>query len=142
MPQDFAHHTKWVPAFHFFVLPIFLLNVFWSIYRLVRGFSVESAISLVLALAFFLLAFYARTFALAVQDRLIRLEMRLRMQQVLPQELRPRIPDFTVDQMVALRFASDAELPGLCKKVLDDKIADRTAIKKMIQNWQPDLVRA
>lgn len=142
MPQDFAHHTKWVPAFHFFVLPIFLLNVFWSVYRLVRGFSVESAISLVLALAFFLLAFYARTFALAVQDRLIRLEMRLRMQQVLPQELRPRIPDFTVDQMVALRFASDAELPGLCKKVLDDKIADRTAIKKMIQNWQPDLVRA
>lgn len=142
MPQDFAHHTKWVPAFHFFVLPIFLLNVFWSIYRLVRGFSVESAISLVLALAFFLLAFYARTFALAVQDRLIRLEMRLRMQQVLPQELRPRIPDFTVDQMVALRFASDAELPGLCKKVLDDKIADRAAIKKMIQNWQPDLVRA
>jgi hypothetical protein len=142
MPQDFAHHTKWVPAFHFFVLPVFLLNMFYCIYRLIRWFSVDSTISLVLALALFLLAFYARTFALAVQDRLIRLEMRLRMQQVLPQELRPRIPDFTVDQMVALRFASDAELPGLCKKVLDDKIADRAAIKKMIQNWQPDLVRA
>jgi len=68
--------------------------------------------------------------------------MRLRMQQLLPQELRPRIPDFTVDQLVALRFASDAELPGLCRKVLDGKIADRKAIKKMIQNWQPDLVRA
>lgn len=95
-----------------------------------------------LALAFFLLAFYARTFALLVQDRLIRLEMRLRMLQFLPQELRPRIPDFTVDQMVALRFASDAELPGLSKKVLDEKFADRAAIKKMIQNWQPDLVRA
>lgn len=142
MTQDFAHHTKWVPAFHFFVLPVFLLNVLWSIYRLVHSFSVESTISLVLALAFFLLAFYARTFALAVQDRLIRLEMRLRMQQLLPQELRPRIPDFTVDQMVALRFASDAELPGLCKKILDEKIADRTAIKKLIQNWLPDLVRA
>ncbi|MGH9712883.1 MAG: DUF6526 family protein [Candidatus Acidiferrales bacterium] len=142
MTQNFANHTKWVPAFHFFVLPVFLLNVFWSIYRVVRSFSVEPAISLVLALALFLLAFYARTFALAVQDRLIRLEMRLRMQQLLPQESRARIPDFTVDQMVALRFASDAELPALCKKVLDDKIADRTAIKKMIQNWQPDLVRA
>jgi len=142
MSQNFANHTKWVPAFHFFVLPVFLLNVFWSIYRLVRWFSVESAISLVLALAFFLLAFYARTFALLVQDRLIRLEMRLRMLQLLPQELRPRIPDFTVDQMVALRFASDAELPGLSKKVLDEKFADRAAIKKMIQNWQPDLVRA
>ena len=142
MTQNFVNHTKWVPAFHFFVLPVFLLNVFWCIYRLVRWFSVESAISLVLALAFFLLAFYARTFALAVQDRLIRLEMRLRMQQLLPQELRSRIPDFSVDQMVALRFAGDAELPALCRKVLDDKIADRTAIKKMIQNWQPDLVRA
>jgi hypothetical protein len=142
MTQSFENHVKWVPAFHFFVLPVFLLNIFWSIYRLVRGFSAESAVSLVLALAFFVLAFYARIFALAVQDRLIRLEMRLRMQQLLPQELRPRIPDFTVDQLVALRFASDAELPGLCRKVLDGKIADRKAIKKMIQNWQPDLVRA
>jgi len=142
MTQSFENHVKWVPAFHFFVLPVFLLNIFWSIYRLVRGFSAESAVSLVLALAFFVLAFYARIFALAVQDRLIRLEMRLRMQQLLPQELRPRIPDFTVDQLVALRFASDAELHGLCRKVLDGKIADRKAIKKMIQNWQPDLVRA
>jgi hypothetical protein len=142
MTQNFENHVKWVPAFHFFVLPVFLLNIFWSIYRLVRGFSAESAVSFVLALAFFVLAFYARIFALAVQDRLIRLEMRLRMQQLLPQELRPRIPDFTVDQLVALRFASDAELPGLCRKVLDGKIADRKAIKKMIQNWQPDLVRA
>jgi hypothetical protein len=142
MTQNFANHTKWVPAFHFFVLPVFLLNVLWCMYRLVRWFSIDSAISLVLALALFLLAFYARTFALAVQDRLIRLEMRLRMQQLLPQELRPRIPDFTVDQMVALRFAGDAELPALCRKVLDGKIADRSTIKKMIQNWQPDLVRA
>lgn len=142
MTQNFENHVKWVPAFHFFVLPVFLLNIFWAIYRLVHGVSVESAVSLVLALAFFVLAFYARIFALAVQDRLIRLEMRLRMQQLLPQELRPRIPDFTVDQLVALRFASDAELPGLCRKVLDGKIADRKAIKKMIQNWQPDLVRA
>jgi hypothetical protein len=140
--QNFENHAKWVPAFHFFVLPVFLFNVFWSIYRLIQSFSIESAISLVLALALFLLAFYSRTFALAVQDRLIRLEMRLRMQQLLPQELRPRIPDFTIDQLVALRFASDAELPGLCHKVLDDKLTDRKTIKKMVQNWQPDLLRA
>lgn len=142
MTQNFENHAKWVPAFHFFVLPVFLFNVFWSIYRLIQSFSIESAISLVLALALFLLAFYSRTFALAVQDRLIRLEMRLRMQQLLPQELRPRIPDFTIDQLVALRFASDAELPGLCRKVLDDKLTDRKTIKKMVQNWQPDLLRA
>jgi hypothetical protein len=142
MTQNFENHAKFVPAFHFFILPVFLLNVIWSIYRLIHAFSVESAISLLLALAFFLLAFYARIFALTVQDRLIRLEMRLRMQQLLPQELRPRIPDFTIDQLVALRFASDAELPGLCRKVLDDKLTDRKTIKKMVQNWQPDLLRA
>ena len=142
MAQSFENHTKWVPAFHFFVLPVFLLNVFWCIYRVIRWPSVDSAISLVLALALFHLTFYARIFALAVQDRLIRLEMRLRLQQLLPQELRPRIPDFTVDQMVALRFASDAELPGLCRKVLDEKLTDRKTIKKLIQNWLPDLVRA
>ena len=142
MTQNFENHAKFVPAFHFFILPVFLFNVVWSIYRLVHSFSVESAISLVLALAFLLLAFHARVFALTVQDRLIRLEMRLRMQQLLPQELRPRIPDFTIDQLVALRFASDAELPGLCRKVLDGKIADRKAIKKMIQDWQSDLLPA
>ena len=142
MTQNFENHAKFVPAFHFFILPVFLFNVVWSIYRLVHFFSIESAVSLVLALAFLLLAFHARVFALTVQDRLIRLEMRLRMQQLLPQELRPRIPDFTIDQLVALRFASDAELSGLCRKVLDGKIADRKTIKKMVQDWQPDLLRA
>lgn len=142
MPQNFENHAKWVPAFHFFVLPVFLLNVFWSLYHLIQSFSAESARSFVLAVAFLLLAFLARIFALTVQDRLIRLEMRLRLQQLLPQELRPRIPDFTVNQLVALRFASDAELPALCRKVLDDKIADRKTIKKMVQSWQADLLRA
>ena len=142
MTQNFENHARLVPAFHFFILPVFLLNVFWSIYRLIQSFSIESARSLLLALGFLLLALYARMFALTVQDRLIRLEMRLRMQQLLPQELRPRIPDFTVDQLVALRFASDAELPGLCRKVVDEEIADRKVIKKMVQNWQPDLLRA
>jgi Family of unknown function (DUF6526) len=142
MTQSFENHAKLVPAFHFFILPVFLLNVFWSTYRLIQSFSVESARSLVLALAFLLLAFYARIFVLTVQDRLIRLEMRLRMQQLLPQELRPRISEFTIDQLVSLRFASDAELPGLCRKVLEERIADRKVIKKMVQNWQPDILRA
>jgi hypothetical protein len=142
MTQSFENHAKHVPAFHFFILPVFLLNVFWSAYRLIQSFSVESARSLLLALAFLLLAFYARIFALTVQDRLIRLEMRLRMQQLLPPELRPRISEFTIDQLVSLRFASDAELPGLCRKVLEERIADRKVIKKMVQNWQPDFLRA
>lgn len=142
MTQNFENHVKLVPAFHFFILPMLLFNVIWSIVRAVRTFSAESAISVLVAIALLLLALHARLFALAVQDRVIRLEMRLRMQQLLPQELRSRIPDFTIDQLVALRFASDAELPGLARKVLDERLTERKAIKKLIQNWLPDYQRA
>jgi Family of unknown function (DUF6526) len=142
MTQNFENHAKFVPAFHIFILGVFAINLVWSIYRLFHVFSAESAISLLLAIAFLLLAFYSRIFALTVQDRVIRLEMRLRMQQLLSDELRTRIPEFSASQLVALRFASDAELPVLAKKVLDEKLNDRKAIKKMIRNWQPDLLRA
>lgn len=142
MTQNFENHTKLVPAFHFVVLPIFAINLVWSLYRIAHVFSAESAISLLAAVAFVLLALYSRMFSLTVQDRVIRLEMQLRMQQLLPADLKPRIPEFTVAQLVSLRFASDAELPGLARKVLDEKMNDRKAIKKMIQNWQPDLLRA
>jgi hypothetical protein len=140
--QNFANHAKSIPAFHFVVLPIFLLNLGWSIYRLVHAFSVDRVISLLVAVALLLLAFTARVFALTVQDRVIRLEMRLRMQQVLPQDLRARIPEFEVGQLVALRFAGDAELPELARKVLDGKLTDRKAIKQLVKDWQADFLRA
>jgi hypothetical protein len=66
----------------------------------------------------------------------------LRLQGILPPDLLPRIPEFEVAQLIALRFASDAELPGLARKVLDEKMTDRKAIKKMVKDWQPDLLRA
>jgi hypothetical protein len=140
--QNFENHAKLFPPFHFVVLPIFLLNFFWSIYRLVHAFSMEAVVSLVLAVAFLLMAFSARIFALTVQDRVIRLEMRLRMQRLLPPDLTARIPEFEVGQLVALRFASDEELPQLARKVLDEKMTDRKAIKKLVRNWQADLLRA
>jgi len=140
--QTFENHVKIVPLFHQVTLPIFLLNLIWSVVRLIRHPGVESVVSLLLAVAFVLGFLYARMFALTVQDRVIRLEMRLRMQQVLPAELRERIAEFTVSQLVALRFASDAELPNLARKVLDEKLNDRIAIKKLVQNWQADFLRA
>jgi hypothetical protein len=140
--QSFENHAKFVPAFHFFVAPVFLLNIVWSIVRVVRAPSFGTIVSLLVAIALFLLALTARMFALTVQDRVIRLEMRLRMQQVLPPDLRPRIPEFTVDQLVALRFASDAELTDLARKVLEEKLQDRKAIKKLVREWQPDFLRA
>jgi len=140
--QNFKNHAKFVPAFHFFVAPVFLLNIVWSIVRVVRGFSFGTIVALLVAIALFLLALTARIFALTVQDRVIRLEMRLRMQQTLPADLTPRIPEFTVGQLVALRFASDAELPDLARKVLQEKLTERKAIKALVRNWQPDNLRA
>jgi len=140
--QNFKNHTKIVPVFHFVVVPIFLVNIVSCAYRLVHAFSEGAVISLLVAVALLLLAFSARIMALTVQDRVIRVEMQLRMQQVLPVELRPRIGEFTVGQLVALRFASDAELPDLARKVLQDKLTDRKAIKQLVRDWQPDFLRA
>ncbi len=142
MAQNFQNHAKYVPVFHFFVLPVLLFNFVWAIVRVVRWPSGGSVEALVVALALVLLGLYARMFALAVQDRLIRLEMQLRMQGVLPAEMRARIPEFTVNQLVALRFAGDAELPGLAGKALAENLQDRKTIKRMIQNWRPDDLRA
>jgi len=83
-----------------------------------------------------------RNSALTVQDRLIRLEMRLRLAGLLPADLLPRIPEFSVAQLVSLRFACDEELPALARRVLDEKLEDRKAIKKLVKNWQPDYLRA
>lgn len=140
--QSFENHAKIVPAFHLVVAPIFILNIIWSIVRVIRQPALGTAVSLLVAIALFLLAFTARIFALTVQDRVIRLEMRLRLQQLLQADLRSRIPEFTVNQLVSLRFASDAELPELARKVLDEKLNDRKAIKKLIRSWQPDFLRA
>jgi hypothetical protein len=140
--QNLKNHAKIVPAFHLFVLPVFALNLVLSIEHCVRFFSFNSVVAVLVALALVVGALYGRLFALTVQDRVIRLEMRLRMQQLLPAELRGRIPEFAVSQLVALRFASDAELPALARKVLEEKLTDRKAIKKMIQKWEPDYLRA
>jgi len=80
--------------------------------------------------------------ALKVQDRVIRLEERLRFERALPAELHPRIGEFTIDQLVALRFASNAELPELARRVLEEKLVNRKEIKKLIKTWRPDFVRA
>jgi len=142
-PQNLANHTRFVPPFHMFVLPVFLINLVWTIYRVVKiGATFESVFAVVMAVALILFALFARLFALTVQDRVIRLEMRLRLAELLPAELRSRISEFTVAQLVSLRFASDAELPALARKVLDEKLNDRKAIKQLVKDWQGDYLRA
>lgn len=142
-PQSLKNHAKFVPAFHFFAFPVLVANAVWLTVRASRmPVSWETVMPALTGWALVTTAFLARIFALTVQDRVIRLEMRLRLRELLPPDLQPRIGEFTRAQLVALRFAGDRELPDLARRVLDDKVQDRKAIKTMIQDWQADHLRA
>jgi hypothetical protein len=136
-PQSFSHHSRYDPPFHFFVLPVFGITLLATIYHLVRHPSVHSAWLVVVAAAALLAIFRIRMNALKVQDRVIRLEERLRLGALLDPALRPRIAELTESQLIALRFASDAELPALAVRVMNEKLANRD-IKQAIQHWRPD----
>jgi hypothetical protein len=117
------------------------VNLLWSIYLLWQTPSVGAIIDMLVAIALLILFFCARVFALTVQDRVIRLEMRLRLERLLPREQHPRIDKLSIDQIVALRFASDEELPGLFRRVLEENIGARKQIKQMIKTWTGDYLR-
>jgi len=140
--QTYKNHAKFVPLYHYVAAPLLIMNVYWSAKMALRSPNTGTIIAATTAIALVLVAFFARAFALKVQDRVIRLEMRLRLRELLSPALHPRIAEFTAGQMVALRFASDAELPELAQTVLRDRITDRKAIKLMIKNWTPDDHRA
>lgn len=140
--QNYSNHVKFFPPFHFFAVPILLANFIWSFFRLKpMGYSAYSIFYVVVA-ALVVTIFVARIMALKVQDRVMRLEERLRYQRLLPADLQARFDDFTIDQIVSLRFASDAELPMLARNVLDEKINQRKTIKQLIKVWKPDNLRA
>jgi len=109
--------------------------------RIIRHPSVDGTVALLMALAFLLLYCYERHFALTVQDRITRLEIRLRLAKVLPGDFAQRVGEFTVSQLIGLRFASDNEFPELVRKVLAERITDRTAMKRMVRAWQGDCLR-
>lgn len=141
-PQTLKNHARLVPPFHLFVLPVLAVNAVSTIIYAVRAPSYPSILGAFVGAALLTLALFARVFALTVQDRVIRLEMRLRMRELLPPDLVARIPEFTIDQLVALRFACDAELPALARRVLDERLRDRKAIKQLVRDWQGDFLRA
>jgi len=146
-PQTFAAHTRFDPLFHFFLLPVFTLGLVLSLTHFFAHLrendardNFHSALLVILAFAFLLLALKMRLYSVKVQDRIIRLEERLRLMQLLPEPLRSRIPELTEGQLIALRFASDAELPALTARALNEKLS-RADIKTSIQNWRPDYWR-
>jgi Family of unknown function (DUF6526) len=139
-PQSLKNHARWYPLFHFFVLPILLLNFIFSIYATVHAWPRYAHSHLwwiVMSVVFFVMAGIARSGAIKVQDRVIRLEERLRLFALLPAEDRAHIDELSVQQLIALRFASDAELPALVRKTLTQNLEPK-AIKQSIVTWRPD----
>ena len=146
-PQNFANHTRWDPPFHFFVLPVFVLGLILTLVHFFAHITegdlrdhIHAFLLILLALALLILAFKVRLNSLKVQDRVIRLEEQLRLIRLLPEPLRARIPELTEGQLCGLRFASDAELPKLAERAMNEKLS-RTEIKKAIQTWRPDYWR-
>jgi len=140
--QTYKKHARWLPLFHFFVMPVLFVNVILAVLGLVRLPGLATLWNVVFAIGLLGLGFLSRIQALTVQDRVIRLEMRLRLRQLLPPDLQPRINDLTHRQLVALRFASDQELPELVKEVLAGRLASSKEIKMRVKNWQADWLRA
>jgi hypothetical protein len=140
-PQNFENHARQIPIFVVGNL-VLMVNLVGRLVDLRHGITFGSVMDVLVGAALIALFTMGRNSVLAVQDRLIRLEMRLRLARVLPADLCPRIPEFSVGQLVALRFACDAELSGLARKVLDEKLNDRKAIKRLVKDWQADYLRA
>lgn len=140
-PQTYDNHIRWHPPFHFFLVPLFLLNFIFAAVQLYRFRDLDHAWFLVLAVGLLVLTALARTNALRVQDRLIRLEERLRYQQVLSPPLAQSAGALPTGQIVALRFASDEELPDIVQKVLDGKLTKGSEIKRAVRHWRADTLR-
>jgi hypothetical protein len=140
--QTYQSHTRFFPPYHFFVVPVLMLNVLYAVYMAIRTPALSTAWGILVAAAILGAALFARTMTLAVQDRVIRLEMRLRLRGLLPPDLHPRIDELTRGQLIALRFASDAELVDLVRDIIAGKLSDQKDIKMRIKNWQGDYLRA
>jgi uncharacterized protein DUF6526 len=139
--QSYESHRRWVPAFHFFVLPVLLANVFVTIFRLIGDPRGSTVWSVVVAVALFLGVFLLRGMPLRAQDRVIRLEERARLGSLLPNDLRARVDELTPAQFIALRFAPDDEVPELTRRALDGELKTQADIKRAIKNWRADTLR-
>lgn len=140
--QTYKNHARFFPLFHYVAFPIFALNFLNSLRHLYYSPYRATVWEAVVAFGLVVLALASRLMALAVQDRVIRLEMQLRLARVLPPELQPKIAVLTPRQFVALRFASDQELPELVREITDGRLTTSKEIKMRVKNWQADWLRA
>ena len=140
-PQTYKNHTRLLPPFHFFVIPVLFINFLNEIRHVYQEPSRHTAWILIVGAALLMLGLLARIMTVTVQDRVIRLEMRHRLKDTLPLDLHTRINDLSPKQLVALRFASDDEMPALVREILAGNLATQKAIKERVKNWQGDYLR-
>ena len=138
-PQSFKNHTRLDPLFHQFLGPLSFILLIAAVTSFVRNVGLMTAFQVVAAIWAVVVTFKIRLYALKVQDRIIRLEERLRMHELFSEPLKSQIGEFTESQLIALRFASDAELPALAEKALQG--LDQKQIKASIKTWRPDYFR-
>jgi Family of unknown function (DUF6526) len=138
--QTLSNHARYVPLFHFVLLAILVLYLAWTVRHVIQVPSAQHWVDLMMAIAYGIFFVYVRRFPLTVQDRVIRLEETLRLQRLAP-DLAARAAAFTCDQWIGLRFACDEELPALARRVLDEQLTDRNAIKRLVRSWRPDYLR-
>ena len=139
--QNFSNHARYYPLFHFVVIPLLALNFLSHLIRFFMAPSWALGFWTLLGATLILLALASRLMALKTQDRIIRLEERLRYREVLSAELAERAKGLRLDQIVALRFASDEELPGLVERTLNGEFAKPKEIKMAVKNWRGDYLR-
>ena len=139
--QELGTHRRWVPAWHFFTVPVLVGNVVVVVVRFVRDPTINNGWGFLVALALLIGIVLSRNMPLRAQDRIIRLEERIRLQRVLPADLRGRIDDLTTDQLIGLRFAPDDEVPELARRALSGDLKTRADIKAAIKNWRADHMR-
>jgi hypothetical protein len=140
--QSYKTHTRTLPLFHFVAVPILLGNFLNAVWHLWRAPSLSTGWSAIVAFGLISLALAARTMALTVQDRVIRLEMQLRLMRVLPPNMHASIAALKRRQFVALRFAADEELPELVREITGGGLQTPKEIKLRVKNWQSDWLRA
>ena len=139
--QTYATHRQFIPLYHFVAVPILFINAIVWIVVAVRSFSWMAVWGVIVAIALAALAWEVRGMATRAQDRIIRLEETLRLQRVLPPDLRSRVGELTTSQLIGLRFSDDAEVPELFRAVLSGELKGREDIKRRITKWRPDTLR-
>ena len=140
--QSYANHRRWNPLFHFVAMPLLYANFAYRVWVTRHASDPTAWWDVELAVALIALGFAARTMALAVQNRVIRLEERLRLARVLPAAMQDDVARLSTSQLVGLRFASDGELPALVQRCLAGELAKADDVKKQVKQWQPDTLRA